>query len=89
MPDRDPLSWDERWRRPEYRRQPSQEVVELIADLWPDDSFSDVFQVKAGYLLVARAEDGFPSPSGQEDPLVAELTEMVCDELRRAGLPER
>jgi hypothetical protein len=51
--------------------------------------FSDVFQVKAGYLLAARTEDGLPLPSGQLDPLVAELTEMVSADLRNAGLPER
>jgi hypothetical protein len=26
-----------------------------------------VFQVKAGYLLAARAENGLPLPSGQEE----------------------
>jgi hypothetical protein len=26
-----------------------------------------VFQVKAGYLLAARAKDGLPLPSGQEE----------------------
>ena len=89
MTDRGPLSWDERWTRPGSRSQPSQDVEALVAELWPDTSFSDVFQVKAGYLLAARAEDGLPLPSGQLDPLVAELTEMVSAELRNAGLPER
>ena len=26
-----------------------------------------MFQVKAGYLLAARAEDGLPLPSGQDE----------------------
>ncbi|MFZ3348335.1 MAG: hypothetical protein WA488_19915 [Mycobacterium sp.] len=51
--------------------------------------FYDVFQVKAGYLLAAHAEDGLPLPSGQEDPVIAELTEMISADLRCAGLPER
>ena len=61
----------------------------LVAELWPDSLFSDVFQVKAGYLLAARTEDGLPLPSGQHDPLVAELTEMVSADQRNAGVPER
>jgi hypothetical protein len=89
MPDPDTLSWDERWRSPECRSQPSQDIEALIRELWPDDLFSDVFQIKVGYLLTARSQDGFPLPSGREDPLVAELTEMVSADLRRAGLPER
>ena len=89
MPGGGRLSWDERWTRPAWRSQPGLDVEALIADLWPDRLFCDVFQVKAGYLLAARAEDGLPLPSGQEDPLIAELTEMISADLRCAGLPER
>ncbi|OBK33738.1 hypothetical protein A5658_12875 [Mycobacterium sp. 1245111.1] len=59
-----------------------------MVKLWPDDSFSDVFQIRAGYLLAARAEDGLPMPGGQEDPLFAELTELISADLRRAGFGE-
>ena len=48
-----------------------------------------MFQVKAGSLLAARAEDGLRLPSGQEDPLIAELTEMISADLRRAFVAAR
>jgi hypothetical protein len=88
MPDRGSLPWEQRWTRPQYRSQPSPDTEVLVAALWPDDSFSDVFQVRAGYLLTARAEDGLPIPSGQDDPLVAQLARLISDDLQRAGLPE-
>jgi hypothetical protein len=65
--------------------QPQERFRRTHADKW----LFDVFQVKAGYLLAARAEDGLPLPSGQEDPLIAELTETISADLRRAGLAER
>ncbi|MGH3970392.1 MAG: hypothetical protein ACRDTV_20280 [Mycobacterium sp.] len=88
-PDRSQLSWDQRWTRPEFRSEPSQDIEALIADLWPDPMFSAVFRIKAGYLLAARAEAGVALPSGQADPLTAELTQMVYADLRSDGLPER
>lgn len=88
MTDGDPLSWEERWTRPDRRSYPSASVEALIAELWPDDAYSDVFQVKAGYLLAALEEDGRPLPGRQEDALVRELTEMVLADLRNAGLPD-
>lgn len=88
MTDEDPLSWVERWTRPDSRSHPSPGVEALIAELWPDDAYSDVFQIKAGYLLAALVEDGQPLPGRREDPLVGELTEMVLADLREAGLPD-
>ncbi|MGH3970643.1 MAG: hypothetical protein ACRDTV_21635, partial [Mycobacterium sp.] len=88
-PDRSQVSWDQRWTRPVYRSEPSQDIETLITDLWPDPVFSAVFRIKAGYLLAARAEDGLELPSGQEDPLTAELAEMIYTDLRSDGLPER
>lgn len=89
MPNRGTLPWDQRWTHPQYRSQPSQDIEALVAALWPDDSFSDVFQVRAGYLLTARTEDGLPIPSSQKDPLIAQLTKIITADLQRVGLPER
>lgn len=89
MPDRSQVPWDQRWTQPQYRSEPSRNLEELIARLWPDPHFSAVFRIKAGYLLAARAEEGLPLPAGPQDPLSAQLVQMVHADLRRDGLPER
>lgn len=88
-PDRSQVPWDQRWTRPQYRSDPSQNIEALIADLWPDPNYSAVFRIKAGYLLAARAEDGLPLPSGPDDPLTSTLAQMVYTDLRDDGIPER
>jgi hypothetical protein len=88
-PERSQLPWDQRWTNPAYRSDPSPGIEDLIAQLWPKPAFSAVFQIKAGYLLSARAEDGLPVPSHQGDPLTAELAQMIYADLRSDGLPER
>ena len=57
--------------------------------LWPTPDFSGPFRIKAGYLLAARAEDGLIPPAHHEDPLTAELAQMIYSDLRTDGLPER
>lgn len=89
MPNRDQAPWDQRWTQPHYRSEPSQEIEDLIAQLWPDPQFTAVFRIKAGYLLAARAEEGLPLPSGPQDPLNDQLALMVYNDLRHDGLPER
>lgn len=81
--------WMERWARPECRSYPDADVESLVAALWPDDRFSDVFQIKAGYLLAARVEDDLALPRGCDDPLFAELTAMVLADLKSNGLLDR
>nr|VTP01798.1 hypothetical protein BIN_B_04198 [Mycobacterium riyadhense] len=88
-PDRSQVPWDQRWTSPPYRSDPSPTIEALIADLWPDPQFSAVFRIKAGYLLAARHEDQLPLPSHQADPLAHELAQMVFNDLRDDGLPER
>ncbi|WP_244604171.1 hypothetical protein [Mycobacterium attenuatum] len=89
MPDRSQLPWDQRWTRPQYRSEPSQDIEALIGRLWPDPGFSAVFRIKAGYLLAARAEDGLALPNGPGDPLARTLAQMIYSDLRDDGLPER
>ena len=88
-PERSQLPWDQRWTKPAYRSDPSPDIEDLIAALWPKPAFSAVFRIKAGYLLSARAEDGLPAPSDQADPLTAELAQMIYADLRSDDLPER
>ncbi|MCA2304871.1 hypothetical protein JF770_14990 [Mycobacterium intracellulare] len=88
-PDRDQVPWDQRWTQPQYRSDTSQDIEDLIAHLWPNPQFSAVFRIKAGYLLAARAEEGLPLPRGPQDPLTDQLAQMVYNDLRRDGLPER
>jgi len=89
MADRSQVPWDQRWTRPQYRSDPSEDIEALITDLWPDPGFSALFRIKAGYLLAARAEDGLALPSGPADPLTAQLAQMIYTDLRDDGLPER
>lgn len=88
-PERNQVSWDQRWTRPQYRCEPSPQIEDLIERLWPEPTYSTVFRIKAGYLLAARAEEMLPNPDHQDDPLVNELAAMVYKDLRRDGLPER
>lgn len=55
--------------------------------VWPAPNYSAVFRIKAGYLIAARAEDRLPLPRSEDDPLAAELAQMVHADLRADGLP--
>ena len=83
------MPWDQRWTRTQYRTDPSEQIEDLIAQIWPDPDFSAVFRIKAGYLLAARAEDHLGLPAHREDPLTEELAALVYSDLRHDGLPER
>ena len=89
MPDRSQVPWDQRWTRTYWRSDPSEELEDLAARVWPDPGFSEVFRIKAGYLLAARAEDQLPLPTEPGDPLAEQLAPMVYSDLRHDGLPER
>lgn len=89
MPDRSQVPWDQRWTRTYWRSDPSEALEDLAARVWPDPDFSEVFRIKAGYLLAARDEDQLPLPADQHDPLAAQLAQMVYSDLRHDGLPER
>lgn len=89
VPDRSQVPWDQRWTRSYWRSDPSEALEDLTARVWPDPDFSDVFRIKAGYLLAARAEDQLPLPSGPGDPLADQLAQLVYSDLRHDGLPER
>ncbi len=88
-PDRASMSWRQRWTIPEFRSEPDGQTEQLIEALWPESEFSPVFQIKAGYLLAARAEDGLALPRDRQDPMTGELAQMIRDDLRRDGLPDR
>lgn len=85
--DYDQTPSDQRWTRPRYRTDPTTDLEALIAKLWPQPQHSAWFQIKAGYLLAARAEDGLPLPTGPEEPLAVQLAQMVNNDLRHDGLP--
>jgi hypothetical protein len=87
--DHSQVPWDQRWTRTQYRSDPSEQIEDLVAQIWPDPDFSAVFRIKAGYILAARAEDRLPLPGHRGDPLAEELAQMVYSDLRRDGLPER
>jgi hypothetical protein len=87
--DHSQVPWDQRWTRPQYRSDPSEQIEDLVAQIWPGPDFSAVFRIKAGYLLAARAEDQLPLPGHRGYPLADELAQMVYSDLRRDGLPER
>lgn len=89
MPDRIQVPWHQRWTHTHYRTEPSETIEDLAAVIWPDPNFSAVFRIKAGYLLASRQEDHLRLPSHPEDPLAAELAQMIYRDLRSDGLPER
>lgn len=83
------VPWEQRWTRTQYRTEPSEQIEDLVAHIWPAPDFSAVFRIKAGYLLAARSEDQLPLPAQPTDPLSAQLAEMVYHDLRHDGLPEQ
>ena len=87
--DRSQVPWDQRWTRTQYRSDPSDQIEDLVAQIWPDPDFSAVFRIKAGYLLAARAEEHLGLAAHREDPLAEELAALVYRDLRHDGLPER
>ncbi|QFS94757.1 hypothetical protein FIV07_28680 (plasmid) [Mycobacterium sp. THAF192] len=90
-PVQDPaqLSWEQRWTNPAHQSEPTEALEALIDRLWPAPDYSGPFRIKAGYLTSARAEDGLALPARPEDPLTAELAQMIYRDLRADGLPER
>ena len=88
-PDLTPLPWNQRWTRTQYRIDPSEQIEDLAAQIWPAPDFSAVFRIKAAYLLAARAEDHLLLPEHRGDPLAEELAPLVYSDLRHDGLPER
>lgn len=86
--DRAQLPWDQRWTRTAYRTEPDETLEDLAATVWPAPDFSVVFQIKAGYLLAALAEDGQPLPSRPDEDLAAALAKLVYADLKSDGLPE-
>lgn len=73
----------QRWTRALQRSEPTPEIEELVAQLWPNRTAW--FRVSAQYLLQARSEDQEPIPTGLHDPLLAEFTNQVEQELRAKG----
>ena len=53
------------------------EIVRLVEMVWPQQSVA--FQVLAEDLLQARSEDRMPLPTGPNDPLAAELGQLVLE----------
>lgn len=80
---------DQRWSSTQYAIDPSPELEALVERVWPEPDFSVTFQIKAGYLLAARDARGQVQPQDQDDPLAAQLAQLVYDDLRRDGLPEQ
>ena len=89
IPDRAQVGWAQRWTNPAYQSEPTEDLEALIDRLWPAPDFSGPFRIKAGYLLAARTEDGLIPPAHHEDPLTAELAQMIYSDLRTDGLPEQ
>ncbi|SHV71793.1 hypothetical protein [Mycobacteroides abscessus] len=85
----DEVPADRRWSSTGHALEPSPELEDLVAAVWPEPAFSVTFQIKAGYLLAARATQDQVLPLGPDDPLAAELAKLVYEDLRRDGLPER
>lgn len=85
-PDRSELAWDRRWTHTQYRTDPTAEQEHLVTVVWPSPNYSAVFRIKAGYLIAARAEDRLPPPRNHDDPLAADLAQMVYADLRADGL---
>jgi hypothetical protein len=86
---RTPVPWEQRWTNTEYRRDPTEQIEDLAAAVWPAPDFSAVFRIKAGYLLATRDEDQLPLPTHRNDPLAATLAQLIYADLRHDGLPER
>ena len=74
----------DRWRTA-WRSEPSEEIVELVARLWPRSS--DLFAIKAEYLLQCRAEDGQELPQHADGGLGRQMAQLVMDDLVADGLP--
>lgn len=73
----------DRWMRALHRSEPTPDIEELVAQLWPNRTAW--FRVSAQYLMQARSEDNEPIPTGLHDPLLAQFTNQVEQELRAKG----
>lgn len=73
----------DRWKRALDRSEPTPEVEALVSQVWADRTAW--FRVAAQYLIQTRSEDNEAIPTGPNDPLVAEFSSQVAQELRAKG----
>lgn len=79
------VPWEKRWQHLNYQTPPSEAIEELASHVWPDRS--PMFQVEAGYLLAARAEESRPVPSSPRHRLAYQLAPLIEEALAAAGYP--
>lgn len=83
--EEDDQSWmtsPDRWRTDNDRMGPPTTSIEMLTDeIWPEKSAT--FRVMAAYLMQVRSEDQQPMPASPEDPLRAQFTALVEEELAR------
>lgn len=81
-PDQSWMSSPDRWRTDNDRMPPPTTSIEMLTDeIWPDKPVD--FRVMAAFLMQVRYEDQQPMPDSPEDPLRAQFTDLVDDELAR------
>lgn len=72
----------DRWRTDtDLLDDPVPEIDRLTEEIWPERSAR--FQVMAAYLMQTRYEDSKPIPETADDPLTAQFTDLVAEELER------
>ena len=72
----------DRWRTDtDLMDRPTPEIDALTEEVWPDRSIR--FQVMAAYLMQTRYEDEQPIPDSPSDPLKAQFTDLLVEELDR------
>ena len=80
--DQNWMSSPDRWRTDNDRMMPPTTSIEMLTDeIWPEKSVD--FRVMAAYLMQVRYEDQQPMPDSPEDPLRAQFTDLVEEELAR------
>lgn len=81
------IPWQDRWMDPRYWVEASDQLMDLVRQVWSEERWTAMFRAMAGYLVATRLDEGLPIPTGPRDALVETLTPQVNNALAKIGYP--
>ncbi|MBS9535607.1 hypothetical protein KIH27_18635 [Mycobacterium sp. M1] len=82
------IPWTDRWRHLRYRTiEPTDEMDDLVDQVWPPEQFSTMFRVVAAILVAHRWQEGLAVPDSPRHLLAETLIDQINADLTTMGYP--